>query len=135
MGAHLIDGEFQSDKYPTCPRGKVPLSVRDPAAQDLLWEYAQRHRAIDPEFSTDLEEALRRAGYAPPRQGLTLVEALRESKASGTRYMRPSGGGWYRYHEGWVYKIPVEDLIADDWETIATAIPKITGGAWEPVEP
>jgi len=65
MGAHLIDGEFQSDKYPTTPRGKVPLSVKDPAAQDLLWEYAQRHRSIDAEFSSDLEEALHSAGYHP----------------------------------------------------------------------
>jgi hypothetical protein len=65
MGAHLIDGEFQSDKYPTCPRGKVPLSVKDPTAQDLLWEYAQRRRSVDAEFSEDLETALRAAGYEP----------------------------------------------------------------------
>lgn len=65
MGTHLINGEFQSDKYPTTPRGKVPLSVRDPTAQDLLWEYAQRRRAVDAEFSDDLETALRAAGYAP----------------------------------------------------------------------
>lgn len=65
MGAHLIDGEFQSDKYPTTPRGKVPLSVKDPSAQDLLWEYAQRRRAVDSEFSDDLETALRNAGYTP----------------------------------------------------------------------
>jgi hypothetical protein len=64
MGAHLIDGEFQSDKYPTCPRGKVPLSVKDPTAQDLLWEYAQRRRAADAEFSNDLETALVAAGFA-----------------------------------------------------------------------
>ena len=63
---HLIDGEFQSDKYPTTPRGKVPLSVKDPTAQDLLWEYAQRRRAVDAEFSDDLETALRRAGYVVP---------------------------------------------------------------------
>lgn len=63
MGAHLIDGEFQSDKYPTAPRGKVPLSVKDPAAQDLLWEYAQRRRSVDAEFSADLEAALIIAGY------------------------------------------------------------------------
>jgi len=67
MGAHLIDNEFQSDKYPTTPRGKVPLSVKDPMAQDLLWTYAQRRRAVDAEFSADLEEALRLAGYAPPQ--------------------------------------------------------------------
>jgi len=69
MGAHLIDGEFQSDKYPSCPRGKVPLSVKDPTAQDLLWVYAQRRRAVDAEFSDDLEEALRLAGYKPPPRG------------------------------------------------------------------
>ena len=63
MGTHLIDGEFQSDKYPTTPRGKVPLSVRDTTAQDLLWEYAQRRRAVDAEFAEDLEAALRAAGY------------------------------------------------------------------------
>lgn len=33
MGAHLIGGEFQSDKYPECPRGKVPLSVKDVTAK------------------------------------------------------------------------------------------------------
>ena len=66
MGAHLIDGEFQSDKYPTCPRGKVPLSVKDTTAQDLLWEYAQRRRSVDAEFSADLEAALHAAGYEGP---------------------------------------------------------------------
>lgn len=65
MGAHLIDGQFQSDKYPTCPRGKVPLSCKDLTAQDLLWEYAQRRRSVDAEFSDDLEEALRISGYVP----------------------------------------------------------------------
>lgn len=63
MGAHLVDGEFQSDKYPTTPRGKVPLSVKDTTAQDLLWEYAQRRRVVDAEFSDDLEFALLAAGY------------------------------------------------------------------------
>lgn len=67
MGAHLIDGEFQSDKYPTTPRGKVPLSVKDPMAQDLLWQYAQRRREVDAEFSADLETALKGAGYDPGR--------------------------------------------------------------------
>lgn len=65
MGSHLIDGEFQSDKYPTTPRGKVPLSVKDPSTQDLLWEYAQRRRSKDAEFSEDLETALRAAGFDP----------------------------------------------------------------------
>lgn len=66
MGAHInTKGEFQSDKYPTCPPGKVPLSVKDPMAQDLLWDYAQRRRAVDAEFSTDLEAALLAARYRP----------------------------------------------------------------------
>lgn len=65
MGTHLIENEFQSDKYPTTPRGKVPLSVKDVTAQDLLWEYAQRRRSVDAEFSDDLETALKAAGFVP----------------------------------------------------------------------
>lgn len=68
MGAHLIDGDFQSDKYPSCPLGKVPLSTQDPTAQDLLWIYAQRRRKVDSEFSDDLEQALINHGYLPPPQ-------------------------------------------------------------------
>jgi len=69
MGSHIVGGEFQSDKYPTCPRGKVPLSTKDPTAQDLLWEYAQRRRPIDAEFADDLEQTLLSSGYRPtPRK-------------------------------------------------------------------
>lgn len=63
---HIVNGEFQSDKYPTTPPGKVPLSVEDANAQDLLWAYAQRRRGVDAQFSDDLEFALRSKGYAPP---------------------------------------------------------------------
>ncbi len=66
MGAHIDrNGQFQSDKYPTCPPGKVPLSVKDVTAQDLLWRYAQRRRAVDAEFADDLEHALKAEGYEP----------------------------------------------------------------------
>lgn len=65
FGPHIVDGEFQSDKYPTTPRGKVPLSVKDATAQDLLWSYAQRRRAVDAAFAGDLEIALKIAGYVP----------------------------------------------------------------------
>jgi len=66
MGIHINkDGKFQSDKYPTCPADKVPLSVNDVTAQDLLWEYAQRRRSVDAEFSADLENRLREVGYKP----------------------------------------------------------------------
>jgi hypothetical protein len=67
MGSHLnAERQFQSDKYPTCPAGKVPLSVKDPMAQDLLWTYAQRRHAVDVEFAQDLETALLEAGFQPP---------------------------------------------------------------------
>ena len=62
MGAHIVNGLFQSDKYPTTPPGKVPLSVKDKTAQDLLWIYAQRRREVDAEFADDLERALVDAG-------------------------------------------------------------------------
>ena len=68
MGAHIVNGQFQSDKYPTTPAGKVPLSVKDKTAQDLLWEYAQRRRAVDSEFSNDLEACLIAEGFVPPSE-------------------------------------------------------------------
>ena len=67
---HLIGGEFQSDKYPTTPRGKVPLSVKDKTAQDLLWTYAQRRRVDDGEFANDLELALTKHGFVPSTPAL-----------------------------------------------------------------
>lgn len=71
---HIVDGEFQSDKYPTCPRGKVPLSVKDPTAQDLLWEYAQRRRAVDAEFAADLETCLVAAGHLPIHRAVATTD-------------------------------------------------------------
>ena len=67
MGEHIIDGEFQSVKYPTTPRGFVPLNISDLHAGSILWEYAQRCRTNDPDFSADLEEALRLRGYSHPK--------------------------------------------------------------------
>ncbi len=86
MGSHIVDGKFQSDKYPTCPAGKVPLSVEDVTAQDLLWEYAQRRRKVDADFSSDLELSLLAAGYCP-------TQARLPSGAS-------SCNGWYRKTPG-----------------------------------
>ena len=78
MGAHLVDGKFfQSDKYPTTPLGKVPLSVKDVSAQDLLWEYAQRHRSVDSEFSIDLETALLAAGFKPKIAETNLADGMK----------------------------------------------------------
>ncbi len=64
-GEHIVDGKFQSDKYPDTPRGLIPFKASDPMAQDLLWEYAQRRRAVDAQFAADLEWILRRYGYEP----------------------------------------------------------------------
>lgn len=56
---HLtVTNEFQSDKYPWCPAGFVPIKVTDPMAADLLSEYADRRKVVDEEFTRDLKEAL-----------------------------------------------------------------------------
>lgn len=56
---HLtVTGKFQSDKYPWCHAGFVPLKTSDPMAADLLAEYALRRAPIDREFWRDLMEAL-----------------------------------------------------------------------------
>ena len=87
MGEHLIDGEFQSDKYPECPRGKVPLSTSDPDAQPLLWIYAQRRRIKDPEFSDDLEKALLLHGYKPKQEQVPWVHDC--EKCGGLTFVPP----------------------------------------------
>lgn len=91
MGVHLKEEDgvvtFQSDKYPACPAGKVPLSVKDKDAQDLLWTYAQRHRARDGEFSADLEQALRNAGYDAGREDVWII---RHTAASDRTYLTPT---------------------------------------------
>ncbi len=77
---HIVEGEFQSDKYPACPRGKVPLSVKDPTAQDLLWEYAQRRRVVDAVFADDLQFALKQAGFMPRPEAFAVVGDLRKDE-------------------------------------------------------
>lgn len=111
MSTHIVDGEFQSDKYPTCPRGKVPLSVKDKTAQDLLWEYAQRHRTVDAEFSDDLESALLVAGFSKPGPGLmeahtkntaAILERERSAMADGVTAVKKAirGREWLRLGRG-----------------------------------
>ena len=66
MGEHInTDGEFQSDKYPWCRPGFVPLKLTDKSAWPVLWEYATSRQGIDEEFSADLFTCLLRAGYVP----------------------------------------------------------------------
>lgn len=101
MAAHFnADGQFQSDKYPTCPPGKVPLSVKDATAQNLLWEYARRRRPVDAEFSIDLETALIAAGYDPSRQSGPCAQcgfaqgAAVHKPAAGSTDSKPWGHGF-----------------------------------------
>ncbi|HYX21478.1 MAG TPA: hypothetical protein VFA98_11595 [Thermoanaerobaculia bacterium] len=92
MGAHIIEGEFQSDKYPETPRGCVPLKTSDKTAQDLLWDYSQRRRPVDAEFSSDLEFALKDKGFDPKsvillklnhREAMALTAAVDIAMRSG----------------------------------------------------
>ncbi len=63
---HLtVSGAFRSDKYPWCRVGFVPLKLADPAARDLLSEYARRRGVIDSAFKFDLYEALDRTPAKP----------------------------------------------------------------------
>lgn len=59
------DGEFQSDKYPWCKAGFVPLKLTDPMAWPVLWEYARVRKSVDEEFSKDLQICLLKSGYHP----------------------------------------------------------------------
>ncbi len=73
MGHHLVDGEFQSDKYPWCKRGFVPLKLTDPDARAVLNEYARRRLKRDPEFSSDLWQAIRiQEGKSQTGQKITI---------------------------------------------------------------
>ena len=81
MGDHInADGKFQSDKYPDCPAGKVPLSTSDPMAQDLLWEYARRREVVDAEFSEDLRACLIADGFkGTDDHNVTMTDAAYET--------------------------------------------------------
>lgn len=62
---------------------------------------------------------------------MTIVEALIESKTSGTTYMRVAGyGGFVRWVADFTYQFDVDYLIADDWEPVETGIPKLTNGEY-----
>ncbi len=59
MRDHIDEnGEFQSDKYPWCKPGFVPLKLTDPMAWPVLWEYARVREVVDKEFSEDLRTCL-----------------------------------------------------------------------------
>jgi len=67
---------------------------------------------------------------------MTIIEALTLSKKNGRAYMRVRGGaGFVQWAEGYTYRLTTEDLLADNWEDVATGIPKLTGGRWSAAEP
>jgi hypothetical protein len=90
---HIVGGEFQSDKYPTCPRGKVPLSTKDKTAQPLLYLYAQIRRAVDAEFADDLEWALEKHGYVPDNDVMKEAEHLVSLWEKKCKAPTPDTGG------------------------------------------
>lgn len=51
-------GEFQSDKYPWCKPGFVPLKLSDPTAWQPLMDYAIKRLGIDRQFAYDLIDAV-----------------------------------------------------------------------------
>ena len=54
-------GTFQSDKYPWCPAGFVPLKLTDPEAREALADYVSRKRSAcngDEDFLADLLTAI-----------------------------------------------------------------------------
>lgn len=56
---HLtISGTFQSDKYPWCHAGFVPLKLTDQDARLVLRVYAQLRGRIDANFGHDLVAAI-----------------------------------------------------------------------------
>lgn len=88
---HLtVTNEFQSDKYPWCPAGFVPIKVTDPMAIDLLLIYAERRKTIDVEFTRDLKEALIR------RKRTHCMEKVRDRPCF--RKVSPSCGPWCWQH-------------------------------------
>ncbi len=70
VGDHLINGEFQSDKYPWCHRGFVPLKLTDPDARVVLRIYVELRRRgghPDTEFADDLEAAIKTEEAKTPK--------------------------------------------------------------------
>ena len=88
MGDHLLEGEFQSDKYPWCLPGFVPLKLTDKTAQPLLRLYADRRKPVDAEFSEDLIEALRLKGHTGEPELIALGELLDNTEEKAWKALR-----------------------------------------------
>jgi len=67
MRPHIVNGQFQSDKYPWCRAGFVPLKITDPMAQGILIQYANKRAEVDKEFADDLIWAVMDASKRYPK--------------------------------------------------------------------
>lgn len=66
---------------------------------------------------------------------MTLREALLDSKKTGKTYMSVEhSGGFVSWDDETMYKFSAEQLVADDWESVQTGIPKLTNGRWGAVD-
>ena len=70
------NGKFKSGK---CPAGELQLSLEDPRAQDLLWEYAQRLRKVDEERAVAVETCLQAEGYNVPKSQVWYFGCIEQS--------------------------------------------------------
>jgi hypothetical protein len=52
---------------PATQTGDIPISVKDPIAQDLLWELSIRYIGKDAEFAVKLQADLIASGFDPPK--------------------------------------------------------------------
>jgi len=78
---HIINGEFQSDKYPWCKRGFVPLKLTDPNARLVLRIYAELRRSVDADFSDDLLDAISQEDsvHVQLREAKDLLREIRDN--------------------------------------------------------
>ncbi len=75
ISEHIDDGgNFQSDKYPWCAPGFVPLKLTDVMAQAPLMAYAQRRASVDLGFATDLMVCLAAQGFLPAVEAVGMVD-------------------------------------------------------------
>jgi len=134
MPHHIKAGKFQSDMFPGCPAGMVPLSTSSKRAQDLLWELAQRHREEDPEFAEDLEFALRVQGYSDETR-YRHTNHDKPCPTCGTRWDCEQEQPDRNEEKGVTTEIGVASIKDDLLEVALGIIANAYGGDWEAAAP
>lgn len=64
---------------------------------------------------------------------MTLLEAMTWSKDTGGSFSR-NGSTFCSWVAGYTYRLTAEEILADDWEDVATYIPRLTNGRWGAAE-